>query len=298
MSNSRFGFKTRKGEIDGILGNQILRTLDVFTGSVGSFSLQKIREAYSGSSVRVRRSSDNSEQDIGFSTSGQFDEQSLNSFCSGTNGFVTTWYDQSEYPNNATMGTALNQPKIYDSVSGIYYENTRPTIFFNNNQLLVNNLTLVLQPVSYFFVAKGQSTARQGNIISKNSFFAASFSDFPFVISLKNTFISASVSRGNDFSSDVSLTRVTTGNLQVYSVFQSVSQLGISIDSDLETTPSVTQSANTRVYSMGKASVENGGGVNTSGYTGYISEIIIYPFTQLSNREEIERKMKIFYNIS
>jgi len=34
--------------------------------STGAYSLRKLRSAYTGSAIRVRRSSDSTEQDIGF----------------------------------------------------------------------------------------------------------------------------------------------------------------------------------------------------------------------------------------
>ena len=45
-----------------------------------AYSLRKLRSAYIGSAVRVRRSSDNTEQDIGFTTQGELDTTSLLSF--------------------------------------------------------------------------------------------------------------------------------------------------------------------------------------------------------------------------
>ena len=39
--------------------------LDQYSGAVGAFALNKLDCDYSGSAIRVRRSSDNSEQDIG-----------------------------------------------------------------------------------------------------------------------------------------------------------------------------------------------------------------------------------------
>lgn len=81
----------------------------VFAGS----SYMKLRAAYAGSAFRVRRSSDSTEQDIGFdATTGLVDTAALLSFCSGTNGFVTTLYDQSGNANDLTQATAANQPQI------------------------------------------------------------------------------------------------------------------------------------------------------------------------------------------
>jgi hypothetical protein len=68
--------------------------------------------------MRVRRSSDNTEQDIGFS--GNYcDESAITSFVGGGNGFVVTWYDQSGNGNNAGAVSFENairyQPRVVTS---------------------------------------------------------------------------------------------------------------------------------------------------------------------------------------
>ena len=71
--------------------------LDLFPNAAAAYSLRKLRAAYSGSAVRVRRSSDSTEQDIGFTTQGELDTASLLSFVGGqnfllqSNQFDTTW---------------------------------------------------------------------------------------------------------------------------------------------------------------------------------------------------------------
>lgn len=62
--------------------------------SAAAYSLRKLRAAYSGSAIRVRRSSDNLEADIGFTAYGDLDQVALLAHCGAGNGFVTTWYDQ------------------------------------------------------------------------------------------------------------------------------------------------------------------------------------------------------------
>lgn len=59
------------------------------------YSLRKRRAAYTGACIRVRRSSDSTEQDIGFAADGYLDETALTAFVGGGNGFVAKWYDQS-----------------------------------------------------------------------------------------------------------------------------------------------------------------------------------------------------------
>lgn len=78
-----------------------------------------LRTAYTGALFQVRRASDNQVSAIGcVPATGRADTSALASFCSGTNGFVTTIYDQSGNGRDLTQGTAANQPKVYDSVSG------------------------------------------------------------------------------------------------------------------------------------------------------------------------------------
>jgi hypothetical protein len=99
----------------GFIASQIqsfVGLLDTYPNAAVAYSIRKLRAAYTGNAIRVRRSSDNAEQNIGFDGSGNLDTTALTSFCSGTNGFVTTWYDQSGNANNATQSTAANQPQI------------------------------------------------------------------------------------------------------------------------------------------------------------------------------------------
>lgn len=69
-------------------------------------------------SLRVRRSSDNAEQDIGFDGD-NLDTSALTTFVGANDGFVTTWYDQSGNGNNSSQATAGNQPQIVSSGSVI-----------------------------------------------------------------------------------------------------------------------------------------------------------------------------------
>ena len=102
--------------------------LDEYSGAAAAYSLRQLSSTYSGDAIRVRRLSDNTETNIGFFNN-ELDTSTLSTFCSGTNGFVTTWYDQSGNGNDATQTTASKQPKIYDSVSGVITQGTKPCIY-------------------------------------------------------------------------------------------------------------------------------------------------------------------------
>jgi hypothetical protein len=109
--------------------------LDTYPNAAAAYSVRKLRIAYIGSAIRVRRSSDNAEQNIGFDGSDNLDTTALTSFCSGTNGFVTTWYDQSGNGRNATQSTAVNQPQIVSSGT-VLLQGSKPIMQFLGSDFL------------------------------------------------------------------------------------------------------------------------------------------------------------------
>jgi hypothetical protein len=105
-----------------LFGSSLL--LDTYSGASAAYSLRKLSTAYSGNAIRVRRSSDNTEQNIAF-VNNALDTATLLTFVGAGNGFVTTWYDQSGNANNATQTTALNQPQIVSS-GALLTANSKP----------------------------------------------------------------------------------------------------------------------------------------------------------------------------
>ena len=88
--------------------------LDIYTGAAAAFSMYKLRSAYSGNCLRVRRDSDNTEQDIGF-VNNFLDTTSLQTFVGSNSGYIVTWYDQSGNSNDATNSTTATQPRIVNA---------------------------------------------------------------------------------------------------------------------------------------------------------------------------------------
>jgi hypothetical protein len=72
----------------------------------------RLRAAYTGALIRVRRSSDNAEADIGYTAGNVLDRTALTAHCGVVDCFVTTEYDQSGNGRNMTQTTAANQPQI------------------------------------------------------------------------------------------------------------------------------------------------------------------------------------------
>ena len=89
--------------------------LDSYSGAAAAYSLRKLKSSYTGSAIRVRRSSDNTELNIGFDSDGNLDTYALSVFVGTGHGYVTTWYDQSGNGKNAIQTTAIRQPWIIES---------------------------------------------------------------------------------------------------------------------------------------------------------------------------------------
>lgn len=106
--------------------------LDTYTGAAAAYSLRKLRTAYSGSAIRVRRSNDNAQSDIGFNVSNGLDTTALTAFVGSNTGYITTWYDQSGNARDVTQATALNQPYII-SLGTLQTVNSKPIIRFVSN---------------------------------------------------------------------------------------------------------------------------------------------------------------------
>lgn len=105
--------------------------LDDYTSAAGAWSLRKLKSDYSGNCIKIRRSSDNTEQDIGF-VNNEVDTASMKSFVGSNSGYITTWYDQSGNTKDLTQTTAANQPAIIESGT-VYRQGTKVSIKFTSS---------------------------------------------------------------------------------------------------------------------------------------------------------------------
>lgn len=140
--------------------------LDTYSAEVG-YSIRKISSTATNC-LRVRRSSDNAEQDIGFSGN-DLDTTSLLSFVGANDGFVTRWYDQSSNSKNAINTTAASQPRIVNS-GVLETKNSKPAIYFNDDFLkhFGTVIPLATNPFSYFTVSSHE-TANDVAIVFKST---------------------------------------------------------------------------------------------------------------------------------
>lgn len=109
-----------------------------------SISTGKVRAAYSGDVLRVRRSSDNAECDVEFLNDWVSLNSPINNLSAGSGAtltawagsdscYVVTWFDQSGNARNASQSTAANQPMIMSGGALLTGANGRACVRFDGS---------------------------------------------------------------------------------------------------------------------------------------------------------------------
>lgn len=131
------------------------------TGIYTAVSLRKVNDSYLGSCIKVRRSSDDTTQDIGFDSNGDLDTSSLLSFVGAGDGFVEVWYIQdSTGPDFQALSHTI-QPRIVDNGSLVEIDG-RPAIEFTEAQEMVAAGIGSFTSLSIFVVSKANTSATSG----------------------------------------------------------------------------------------------------------------------------------------
>jgi hypothetical protein len=261
----------------GIVGSQIVQLtgflLDDYPNASVAYSLRLLRSAYTGSAIRVRRASDNTEQNIGFSNN-QLDTSALTSFCSGTNGFVTTWYDQSGNGRNATQTTAANQPQIVSS-GNVLTQNGKPILKFSTSNQMNTSEINVDGVDSSFFMTYKKSSAGDNVVLLKDGgkFIWLNYGNIQYY---GDTDINDADFNTTDY--------MLVGATMDYNV--KLNWYKNNILQQTKTSSFVANQRMTSIFNTGFARVES-----------FTNEIIIYASNQDSNANAIQTNINDFYSI-
>lgn len=126
----------------------------------GTYGLRRLLSAHGGPCIRVRRSSDNAQLDIGF-LGGLLDTAALLAFVGSGSGTVVTWYDQSGHGHHATHATAALQPRIVNAGVLDIGPSGRPVMVFDgtNDELILADARGLARNVANATVAAVASPA-------------------------------------------------------------------------------------------------------------------------------------------
>ena len=267
--------------------------LDVYPSAAAAYSTRLLRGAYYGSSaIRVRRSSDNAELNIGFTTSGNLDETALTAFCGAGDGFVTTWYDQSGNSRNSIQTTAGNQPKV---VTGgfVVIQNSKPAVLFQASTIksLEGLWSQTITTESNFGVfSVNNSTDSFGRVLSQggngNDYDAGAY-----IPMIRN---GTTAAMGSFTTGLLSSAAISYSTQTLFSSIHSGSQLSNQVNNNSAAVASDTLNLNvTRTTIGGPTSTS----VATGSLDGTVQEVIIYYTDQTANRTGISNNINTYYGI-
>jgi hypothetical protein len=272
-----------------IAGDEKNGLLDIYTGAAAAYSLRNLagRAGKTANVVRVRRSSDNTEQDF---TATQVTDGSLATFCGAGNGFVRTWYDQSGNGHDAIQTTTANQPQIVSS-GVLVTENSKPSLIFDGtNDRLVNSTLSYSQPDTAFAVCKRDSATGSADTIFD------SYNNVQHV--LYNTGTVETTNQRYALAANVPL----QGSAFAGASLSIISGLFNGATSLLHANGSQIASGNAGSNGLSGLSIGNLRGnpspaIGGYEFTGKISELILYASNQSANRTAIESNINAHYAI-
>ena len=264
--------------------------LDTYSGAAAAYSLRKLSSTYTGSAIRVRRSSDNTEQDIGFDGSGNLNQSTLTTFVGAGSGYVVTWYDQSGNNIHMNWWQAVTQAKIVNSGT-IETLNSNPCL----NTTGINVYYRPYNPVAGYTNVDYQTLYAVGKIETSGNNFFVNYED-----SYERIYINSSGNfefYKNDFGTPYpgsplvggrtfTLAGPSTNPFVLYVNMRSLN-LYASYNGNSESSLGAWGSA------MRANRYLNGFGY----YQGKLSEMIMWNSDQSSNRTGINTNINTFYSI-
>lgn len=248
--------------------------LDDYPGAAAAYSLRELSTAWSGQAVvRVRRSSDNTEQDF---TAAEVSDGTLATFCGVGDGFVVTWYDQSGNAHDANESTNTKQPQLVSSGS-VILENGLPAVNFSfaNRTILTSIFSVTYsQPTNYFIVTRKQS--HDGYLFDGEGTGRNAQGNGPWI-----------------FAGAVLFSAYPTDYLGSQVLFNSLFN-GLSSEARINALQTTFGDAG----AQGTGGLEIGNGFNDGRpMDGTIQEFIMYDSDQSANRTGIESNINTYYSI-
>ena len=141
--------------------------LDTYAGSSVAYSMRKLNSTYTGSAIRVRRSGDNAEQNIGFDASGNLDTTTLSTFVGYDNSAQYSEEFDNVYWNKYIVSVTSNQTTAPD---GTMTADLLAESSANNGHALLANLNVLTFAIGTswnisVYVKKGPGTAAPDTFI-------------------------------------------------------------------------------------------------------------------------------------
>ena len=224
-----------------------------------AFSVNKLRSAYSGDALRVRRSSDNAECDVEFLNGWVSLDSPINNLSAGSGATLTawagsdscytvTWFDQSGNARDATQATSSKQPMIVSAGALVTGAGSKPAL--NLVYTATQGFTFTATSISgsaFTWFAVGQHTNRGSSCVM---FFADKLSGY--------------AENGGKWgvynNADVKSSYTPSTNSLMISVSRAANDVDFYTNGNSVETKTTGSSYNTRTGAIGNDSGQNMGG--------------------------------------
>lgn len=145
------------------VGVSFVGPYDAIPNITAAYGVRRLLASYTGSLLRLRRTSDNAESDFGYDANGDLDTAAIATWLTATSGYVKTWYDQSGSAADATQATTTAQP-LYVA-SG---QNSNPVVRFDGSTDRLNAGVTIATEYSVMVAQKatGQGGSNAGRLWS------------------------------------------------------------------------------------------------------------------------------------
>ena len=249
------------------------KLLDRFAGAAGAYSLRELSSAWAGLDVvEVREDSGDTLQAF---TAAELTDGTLATFCGANNGYVKTWYDQSGNANNATQATLVDQPKIYDSATGLVIQDGLPAILFNGSTWHLD-LTSAITPSVFNISAVAYTLAGGGNF---------------------RNLITANGGAGLRTLDDPlwALSTTTNANETYYNGSLYLNSQYVSVDTDATTNYLIFANSDDDGAAPNLDNI--GGDLVNDFWNGTMQEIVVWTTSVKENRTEVELNMNRYFQL-
>lgn len=140
-------------------GARFVGALDAYTTDlVALYGADRLLAPWTTYAMKVRRSSDSSLLDIGFTSTGAFDATTYLAFIGGGSGFCHTFYDQSGNGRHQVQSTAASQPQIGIDGDGKVYLYA-PGAGFTTTRMQCTGLSIACTDFTFWAVASAAAYA-------------------------------------------------------------------------------------------------------------------------------------------
>jgi len=297
---------TDGGARAGLVGNDVNPKLYIIDAAknevIVAYSIRKLSNSYTGPCIRVRRSSDNTELDIGFDKYGELDESSLLGFLNNSDGFISVWYDQSGRSRNISQSTTTQQPRIASS-GVIVKEKGKPIINFDGVDDLLFNNSIASQFIGTN-ISKSFICVHKFNVLTNGAIILSigAPANSPIIYfglnAVGNTTAYAYGNRqsagGSATPSVISTINANITSLRMFNAYQFDSFANLIVDNVYAANGDISTGVMTPTqFGVGgqyRSALTNLANVN-------IHELIIYSNNQFENRSLIENNINQYYKI-